>query len=86
VRDDTGGMRANTDYVYRVKAPLKVNQWGLSGDWTAGSEAIVLNRPDGAISCCFHARDLNFVMTPAVPTRSVRFRVVHGSGPGLRFR
>jgi hypothetical protein len=74
-------MRADRDYFYRVKAPLNVNQWGLSGDWTAGGEAIVLNRPDGAVSYCFHARDLHFVMGPAVPRTPVRFRVLIDGNP-----
>jgi thiol-disulfide isomerase/thioredoxin len=78
-----GGIKADKAHVYTVAEPLSLNQWALSGDWTVGREAIVLNRPDGSVSYRFHARDLQFVIGPVVPGKSVRFRVlVDGKSPG----
>jgi hypothetical protein len=48
-----------------------------------GREAIVLNKSDGRIIYSFHGRDLHLVMGPAVPGKSVRFRVlIDGKPPG----
>ena len=71
-----GGAALNTRRVYTAPAPLKLNHWALSGDWTVEEQAIVLNKADGRIAYCFHARDLNLVMGPAARGASVRFRVV----------
>jgi len=78
-----GGAALNTRRVYTAPAPLKLNHWALSGDWTVEEQAIVLNKADGRIAYCFHARDLNLVMGPAARGASVRFRVViDGKPPG----
>ena len=62
---------------------LRLNEWGLSGDWTVKKEAAVLNKPNGGIAYRFHARDLHLVMGPAAPGTSVRFRVlIDGQPPG----
>jgi len=60
---------------------LERNRWSLSGDWTVGAEAIVLNEPNGRITCEFHARDVHLVMGPATREASVRFRVVVDGQP-----
>src|SRR6516164_11242041 len=65
----------NTRRVYTAPAPLRLNHWALSGDWTVEEQAIVRNKADGRIAYCFHARDLNLVMGPAARGASVRFRV-----------
>jgi thiol-disulfide isomerase/thioredoxin len=68
---------------YTVPARLRLNQWALSGDWTVGKQAIVLNQPNGAIAYGFHARDLHLVMGPPARATPVRFRVlVDGQPPG----
>jgi thiol-disulfide isomerase/thioredoxin len=41
---------------------LDLNEWSLSGDWTVGRQATVMNEPDGAITYRFHARDVNLVL------------------------
>jgi hypothetical protein len=62
---------------------LRLNHWGLSGDWTVKREAIVLNQANGRIVYRFHARDLHLVMGPAAPGGPIRFRVlVDGQPPG----
>jgi hypothetical protein len=40
---------------------LQVNHWGLAGDWTIGSENVVLDHAGGRIAFRFHARDAHLV-------------------------
>jgi hypothetical protein len=69
--------------MYQLPATLRLNEWGLSGDWTMKKEAAVLNTPNGGIAYRFQARDLHLVMGPAAPGSSVRFRVlIDGRPPG----
>src|SRR5215471_7190730 len=69
--------------VYSAPKHLDLNYWGLSGDWTIGKEATLLNQPGGSIVCRFHSRDLHLVMGPASLGSSVRFRVsIDGRRPG----
>jgi thiol-disulfide isomerase/thioredoxin len=62
-------------HVYSVPAKLKLNHWGLSGDWTMRREAAVLNQRGGRIAYRFHARDLHLVVGPGTEGTTVRFRV-----------
>jgi thiol-disulfide isomerase/thioredoxin len=78
-----GGLAFDEPRVYAAPARLRLNHWALSGDWTAGRQATVLNLANGRIEYCFHARDLHLVMGPAVRGASVRFRVlIDGQPPG----
>jgi len=61
--------------VYSVPKHLNLNSWALSGDWTMGREALLLNQSGGRITYQFHARDLHLVMGPASQGASARFRV-----------
>jgi thiol-disulfide isomerase/thioredoxin len=63
---------------------LGLNDWGLTGDWARGREAIRLNEAGGRIAYRFHARDLHLVMgPPAGHGGPVRFRVsIDGHPPG----
>jgi thiol-disulfide isomerase/thioredoxin len=62
---------------------LRLNHWELTGDWTIGDRATVLNGPEGGIAFRFHARDLHLVMGPRSPGTSIPFRVlVDGRPPG----
>lgn len=67
--------------IYEVPARLSLNEWGLSGSWTARKETAVLNKPNGRIAYRFHARDLHLVMGPAATGTSVRFRVLIDGKP-----
>jgi hypothetical protein len=67
--------------VYAVPARLKLNHWALSGDWTVGGEAIVLNKANGLIAYPFPARDLHLVMGPSKPGAGARFRVLLDGKP-----
>ena len=61
-------------HLYR-SAPLRLNAWGLSGNWTFARHAAVANDAGGRIAFRFHARDVNLVMGPASRGAAVRFRV-----------
>jgi thiol-disulfide isomerase/thioredoxin len=78
-----GGAMPDKPRVYALPARLRLNEWALSGDWTVTNQAVVLNKPNGAIGYRFHARDLHLVMGPAAPGVSVKFRVlIDGQPPG----
>jgi len=76
-----GGPVRNKSQVYAVPAELMLDHWALSGDWTMGKEALVLNKANGHIAYRFHSRDLHLVMGPAAPGKSVRFRVLIDGHP-----
>jgi thiol-disulfide isomerase/thioredoxin len=81
--DSPGGARPDKSHDYASPGQLRLNHWALSGSWTMGREAIVLNKANGHISYAFHARDLHLVMGPAVSGTSMRFRVlINGQPPG----
>jgi thiol-disulfide isomerase/thioredoxin len=70
-------------HTYDVPDVMRLNDWALSGDWTIGSRASVLNEADGRIAFRFHARDVHLVMGPPSRDDSVSFRVLlDGEPPG----
>jgi thiol-disulfide isomerase/thioredoxin len=75
------GSILDTSYAYAAPAQLRLNQWALSGDWTVGRGAIVLNAAGGWLHYRFHARDLHLVMTPPAPDTPARFRVLLDNQP-----
>ena len=77
-----GGIKADTAHTYAAAGHLRLNDWALSGYWTVGREAVVLNQSNGRILYRFHARDLHLVMGPARPKAPVQFRVlIDGEAP-----
>lgn len=63
--------------------PVRLNQWGLTGNWTVEDEQATLNKAGGGIVYRFHARDLHLVLGPGDDGRPVRFRVtIDGKAPG----
>jgi cytochrome c biogenesis protein CcdA/thiol-disulfide isomerase/thioredoxin len=77
----TGGMNDKA-FDYTAAAP-QLNQWGLTGNWTIGSEMAGLNAKDGSIYYRFHARDLHLVLGPGTDGKPVRYQVtVDGKPPG----
>ena len=77
-----GGAVEDARHVYVSGSP-RLNEWGLTGDWTIAAEDAVLDREDGGIVYRFHARDLHLVLGPAVDGKPVRFRVtIDGAAPG----
>ena len=76
-----GGAVEDARHLYAKGTP-RLNEWGLSGDWTVHSDLAVLNEPGGGITYRFHARDLHLVLGTTVG-KPVRFRVtIDGSVPG----
>jgi thiol-disulfide isomerase/thioredoxin len=77
------GIDRDRRRAYLFPAEFRLNEWAVAGDWTAGHEAIVLNRAGGRIVTRFHARDVHLVMGPARRETPVRFRVsIDGQPPG----
>ena len=79
-----GGLVADRSHEYTGATTLRVNQWALSGMWTAEPERVRLDRPNGRIAYRFHARDLHLVLGPATATggQPVRFKVsIDGQPP-----
>jgi hypothetical protein len=69
--------------LYSAPGQLKLNQWGLSGEWMISNENIHLRAERGKIIYRFHARDLNLIMGLAAPGTSEKFRVlINGNPPG----
>jgi thiol-disulfide isomerase/thioredoxin len=71
-----GGAAQDKQRNYAFPTRMALNHWALAGNWTAGKQAIVSNADNGSISYQFHARDLNLVMGPAAPGKTVRFHVM----------
>jgi hypothetical protein len=77
-----GGAAEDTTHRYEAGMP-RLNEWGLSGQWTIGKEHAALDAADGAITYRFHARDLHLVLGPGADGAPVRFRVtIDGARPG----
>jgi thiol-disulfide isomerase/thioredoxin len=70
-----GGVRRDSEQVYRPPRLLPLNQWSLAGAWTVGEEFATAGGRSGKIAHRFHARDLHMVLAPSAPNRPVRFRV-----------
>ena len=77
-----GGLVRDRSHLYEQPETLDLNQWSLSGDWTAGEQPTELNEPGGRITHRFHARDVNLVMGAQGGGSSVGFHVrVDGEPP-----
>jgi thiol-disulfide isomerase/thioredoxin len=62
---------------------LALNRWALTGEWSVGDEAAVLEAAPGSIAYRFQARDLNLVLAPRAADAPVRFAVrLDGQPPG----
>jgi thiol-disulfide isomerase/thioredoxin len=73
--DAGGGAARDKPRLYAAPAHLRLNRWGLTGNWTVRSDASALDSPNGRVAYQFHARDVNLVMGPATKGATVRFRV-----------
>ncbi len=77
---DSATLEANA---YQLPKRLHVNHWALAGDWTIGSENVVLDQAGGRIAFRFHARDAHLVLC-AGARAPIPFRVLlDGEAPGL---
>ncbi len=76
------GMSGDRAQDYTAAEP-RLNEWGLSGNWTVGPEQATLNRAGGGITYQFSARDLHLVLGTGAGDKPVRFQVkVDGNVPG----
>ncbi|WP_236648517.1 MULTISPECIES: redoxin domain-containing protein [Micromonospora] len=67
---------------YELPESLPFNHWALAGEWTIGSEDVVLDQAGGGIAYRFHARDVHLVLS-AGAREPIPFRVlVDGEAPG----
>jgi cytochrome c biogenesis protein CcdA/thiol-disulfide isomerase/thioredoxin len=77
-----GGAVKDAVHTYSDGDP-RLNEWGLSGEWSIGPEKATLDRANGGLVFRFHARDLHLVLGPGAAGRRVRFRVtLDGAAPG----
>ncbi|PZM12518.1 cytochrome c biogenesis protein DipZ [Rhizobium tubonense] len=76
----TEGTVNDAAHTYTASEP-QLNQWGLTGNWTVGSEQAALNEKDGSIYYKFHARDLHLVLGPGADGKPVRFQVMIDGKP-----
>jgi cytochrome c biogenesis protein CcdA/thiol-disulfide isomerase/thioredoxin len=78
----SGAMAQDQAKTYKAEVK-RLNDWGLTGDWTVGGEQATLNAKDGGITYRFHARDLHLVLGPGADGKPVRFKVtIDGAAPG----
>ena len=74
---DSGGRAVfDRPHTYAAPADLRLNHWGLTGEWTVRSDASALNGSSGRVAYQFHARDVNLVMGSARKGVSIPFRVL----------
>src|SRR6267378_5003711 len=77
------GVLPDGPRTYGDPGRLELNQWSLTGNWTVGEQATVMNKAGGRITFRFHARDLNLVLGPSASGAPVPFRVlIDGAAPG----
>lgn len=77
-----GDVAPDERHSYRLPDRLPVNQWGLSGEWTIGSEQAVVHRAGGSIVFRFHARDTHLVLSHG-GREPIPYRVLlDGEAPG----
>jgi thiol-disulfide isomerase/thioredoxin len=76
-----GRVLPNQPHDYVDPGGLELNQWSLSGNWTIGRQATVMNEAEGHIAFRFQARDLNLVLGPSESEEPVGFRVLMDAAP-----
>jgi thiol-disulfide isomerase/thioredoxin len=77
-----GAAALGEPLAYQLPERLRSNHWALAGEWTIGSENVVLHQPSGSIAFRFHARDAHLVLSPGV-RGPIPFRVfLDGEAPG----
>ncbi len=78
-----GGEVPRKPHAYAAPARLARNAWALSGVWTLGNDAAVVDEAGGRLVYRFHARDLHLIMGPPGRGNPARFRVlIDGRPPG----
>jgi thiol-disulfide isomerase/thioredoxin len=75
-----GGAVLNEPRGYELPERLRLNEWGLAGEWTIEPEKVVLEQAGGSIAYRFHARDAHLVVSPGA-REPIPFRVLLDGGP-----
>jgi thiol-disulfide isomerase/thioredoxin len=77
-----GGAALDQSRGYELPERLRLNEWGLAGEWTIGGEQVVVNQAGGSIGYRFHARDAHLVLLAGSPG-PIEFHVrLDGAPPG----
>ena len=77
-----GGIVNDRAQAYTATVP-RLNEWGLTGNWTVSGEQASLNETGGSVYYRFHARDLHLVLGPGADGKPIRFQVmIDGKPPG----
>src|SRR5206468_107273 len=77
-----GGAALDQSRGYELPERLRLNEWGLAGEWTIRGEQVVVNQAGGSIGYRFHARDAHLVLLAGAPG-PIEFRVrLDGAPPG----
>lgn len=69
------GLQADRVVDYSLPGSLKLNDWGLAGQWQVNDESAVLKAAGGHITYRFKARDVHLVLGPSADGKPVRFKV-----------
>jgi thiol-disulfide isomerase/thioredoxin len=76
------GVAYDERRAYALPERLRLNRWGVGGEWTIGREHVVLDRAGGSIAYRFHARDAHLVLSGGTG-EPIPFRVLlDGEAPG----
>ena len=76
-----GGFRPERSHGYTGPDRLRLNQWSITGGWTAKADRVSLDESDGRIDFAFHARDVHLVMGPRERGTAIPFRVTIDGEP-----
>jgi len=77
-----GDSAFDARHAYEVPGRLPSNHWALAGEWTMGSEGVVLEQAGGSIAFRFHARDAHLVLASGAGAQ-IGFRLlIDGGAPG----
>ncbi|HEV3157761.1 MAG TPA: cytochrome c biogenesis protein DipZ [Candidatus Baltobacteraceae bacterium] len=77
-------MNTHASQSYTTPSQLSLNEWGLTGRWTASDDLVSLDTAPGAITFRYHARDMHVVLGPPSSGKPVRFQVrIDGHAPGI---
>jgi len=66
---------------YKVAENLKLNEWGLTGNWQVNPQDATLIKAPGKITFKFRARDLHLVLGSAIDGKEIRFKVTIDGKP-----
>jgi hypothetical protein len=77
-----GAAAVDARRIYDLPDRLQLNHWALAGEWTIGTENVLLDQAGGSIAYRFHARDAHLVLSPGA-REPIPFRVLlDGEAPG----